>query len=199
MSKTVGMTLAQVANDSKALGSLVTTTINSYNKVAKALHETACATFFHVAQGNDPKPLNDFYKGLRVNDRTALRVWFGQHASFVDLENGSTRSWIRFTEKDGFALIKGCEAFRKDMFTIGEAVDNKTDLLTLKPFYEKNVKDKDAITLEALYAMLGKAAERMTKQATDEGLQLDADTINLTTSIKNLTSKRIAELKVVTE
>jgi hypothetical protein len=85
------------------------------------------------------------------------------------------------------------------MFTVGETVEGKTDLLTLKAFYEKNVKDKDAITLEALLTMLGKAAERVTKQAGEEGIQLDADTLNLTTSIKNLTGKKLAEIKAITE
>lgn len=195
----MSLTLAQIANDSKALNTLVKGTIASYTKVATALHNTACAVFFHVAQGNDPKPLNDFYNGLRVNDRTALRVWFGKHSSYLDLENGEMKNWIRWTEKEGFTLVKGKEIHRKDMFTVGETVEGRQDLLKLSPFYEKDIKTKDAITLEALYAMLGKAAERMTKQADEEGLKLDADTLNLTTSIKNLTSKRIAELKVVTE
>lgn len=197
--KPVGLTLAQIANDAKATSSFVTTTINAYKKVAMSLHNAACITFWHVAQGNDPKPLNDFYNGLRVNDRTALRVWFGEHSAFVDLASNTTRNWIKWSEKKGFELVKGCEDYRKDMFTVGEQVEGKTDLLTLKPFYEKNVKDKDALTLEALMNMLLKAAEGVTKKAGDEGIALDADTILLTTSIKNHATKRIAELQAVKE
>lgn len=197
--KPVGLTLAQIANDAKATSSFVTTTINAYKKVAVSLHQAACIVFWHVAEGNDPKPLNDFYNGLRVNDQTALRVWFGQHTAFVDLANNTTRNWIKFSDKDKFTLVKGCEAHRKDMFTVGEVVEGRQDLLALKPFYEKNVKDKDAITLEALMNMLLKAAEGVTKKAGDEGIALDADTINITTSVKNFASKRIAELKAVAE
>lgn len=192
-------TLTEIASDSKSLVSFVKGTLSAYNKVAKSLHETACASLFHVAQGNDPLPLNQFYNGLRVNDRTALRVWLGTHSTYVDLSDGTVKPWLRYTEKGGFALVKGCESHRKDMFTLGEHVEGKTDLIGLKPFYEKNVKDKDAITLEALIAMLAKAAERVTKQANDEGINLPADVLTLTTSIKNTTTKELEALARVSK
>lgn len=193
----VGLSLTEIANNGAHIAKLVAGTIASYTKVAKALHETACATFFHVAQGNDPKPLNDFYNGLRVNDKTALRVWFGEHASYTDIENGQTRMWLRFTEKDGFSLVKGCEAYRKDLFALGDATDMQTDLLALKPFYEKNVKTPSAITLEDLIRILGKAAESVTEKAKKENINLPADVLSLTTSIKNCTAKELAALEAI--
>lgn len=192
-------TLTQIAHDGKSLNKLVTTTINSYTKVAKQLHATACAVFFHAAQYGDATALNTFHKGLRVNDKTALRVWIGLHSSFVDLENGSTRNWIKYSEKEGFRIVKGTESFRKDMFSVEEENGEKTILINLAPFYEKNVKDKDAITLEALLAMLGKAAERVTKQANNEGIKLPADVLTLTTSIKNTVTKEQEALARVKE
>lgn len=194
----MSMTLIQIANDAKALGKLVNTTINSYTKLGVKLHETACALFYHVAQGNDPKPLNDFYNGLRVNDQTALRVWFGQHASFVDLDNMQQRQWIAFSEKTGFRLVKGVEAHRKDLFAL-EDEENKTNLLKLKPFFEKNVKDKDAITLEQLLGMLKKAAEGVEKKSKSEGIALSADVIQLIASTKNTVAKEEEALARIKE
>jgi hypothetical protein len=198
METVMALTLTQIASDDKALGKLVQGTLTSYHKMGTKLHETACALFYHAAQGNDLTQLNKFYFGLRVNDQTALRVWFGQHASFIDLDNGTTRNWIKFSKEKGFSLIKGVESHRKDLFTL-EDEENKTNLLSLKPFFEKNVKDKDALTLEALLVMLGKAAERVVNQSTKEGISLPADVLTLTTSIKNTTTKELEALERVKE
>jgi hypothetical protein len=197
--KAPGLTLAEIANDSIALGKLVTTTITAYTKVAKSLHETACALLYHVAQGNDPSVLNRFYEGLRVNDRTALRVWFGQHTSFVDLNSNSTRNWIKWSEKKGFELVKGCEAYRKDMFLVTDHAEGKTTLIDLKPFYEKDVKDKDALTLETLVKMLQKAAEQVEKKSKNEGIALPADILTLLPSIKNVAAKELAAIERIAE
>lgn len=192
-------TLTDIASDAKKLVSFVGTTITGYNKTAIALHQTACMTFFHTAQYGECHALNLFYQGLRVNDRTALRVWIGQHATFIDIANGSVRPWIKYNEKEGFSVIKGCEAHRKDMFTINEQVEGRTMLIGLKPFYEKNVKDKDALTLEALVSMLAKAAKSVTAKATAEGIELPAGVKSLVSSINRETAVELAALQRVEE
>jgi hypothetical protein len=189
-----------IAHDGKQLVKLVNTTINSYKKLAARLHETAGAVFLHAAQYGEASAMNKFYAGLRVNDQTAFRVWVGEHSSFVDIGNGAVRHWIKFSAKDGFTMVKGVEAHRKDMFVIGEDADGKDDVLSWKPFYEKDVKDKDSITLEALIKMLEKAATSVTKKAADEGISLPADVLLLTTSIKNTTAKELAAIaRIATE
>lgn len=192
------MDIRMIANDGKQLTKMVTTTVTAYKKVAAQLHNTACAVMFHAAQYGECSALNKFYEGLRVNDQTALRVWLGAHSGFVDLNTGTTRNWISFTKKDGFRVVKGTESYRKDMYRLGDVEgDNEqtTDLLALKPFYDKDVKDKDSVTIEALIAMIGKAAEKAEKQADKEGLALPADILKLTQSIRNTTSKELAAIE----
>lgn len=204
------LTLNQIALAGlAAISKFNTDTLSSYAKTAVLLHQAACLNLFHTAEHGDCSQLNVFYQGLRVNDQTALRVWLGTHCSYVDLDNGEMRQWIKFTAKDGFRVVKSTEANRKGMFIVErneneeEAIlngdDNKTILINLKPFYEKNVKDKDALTLEALLNILGKAAERVTKQAKEENIALPADILNLTQSTKNTVAKELAALERVKE
>lgn len=199
------LSLSAIAKDGKALNKLVSDTVKSYKAVGVSLHQTACALFYHVAEYGDVSQLNAFYQGLRVNDQTALRVWFGQHATYVDLDGGTVKAWIKFSVKDGFAVVKGKEDRRKGLFLVEpsateeEAVENgdanKTILINLKPFFDKDVKAKDSLTLEELINMLGKAADRATKKATDEGIALPADILKLTTEIKAVTSKELANIE----
>lgn len=197
------LTLNMIAADSKAIAKFNSDTLSSYSKTAVLLHQAACLNLFHTAEHGDCSQLNVFYQGLRVNDQTALRVWLGTHCSYVDLDNGEMRQWIKFTAKDGFRVVKGTLEKRQGMFTVeaDEAVENdtRTVLMNLKPFYEKNVKDKDALTLEALLNILGKAAERVTKQAKEENIALPADILNLTQSTKNTVAKELAALERVKE
>lgn len=194
------MELKAIAHSAAHLTKMVNSTVLSYKKLATKLHEAAGATFLHAAEYGNCQPLNKFYEGLRVNDQTALRVWLGEHASFVDIANSETRHWLKFKEKGGFYIVKGTEAHRKDMFVIGEQVEGRDDVLSWKPFFEKDVKAKDSITLEDLIKMLGKAAESVTKKAGDEGIALPADILLLTTSIKNTTGKELEALaRIATE
>lgn len=193
------MTLTAIANDSKALNTLVSNTIKAYKAVGVQLHQTACALFWHVAEHGECHALNEFYNGLRVNDQTALRVWFGEHASFIDLANNESRNWIKFSTKEGFSVVKGTLDHRKDKFLVEDVAEGKTTLIALKPFFEKNVKDKDALTIEELVSMLAKAADRATKKAADENIQLPADILKLTTEIKNVTGKVSADLARIKE
>lgn len=203
------LTLSQVADNKDALGALVVSTIKSYKALAITLHQTACATFWHTAQHGECHALNEFYNGLRVNDQTALRVWIGTHATYVDLAEGKVKPWIKFSVKDGFSVIKGTQDHRRDMFlvernpdetaAIVNGDDNKTILINLKPFFEKNIKDKDALTLEELIKMLAKAADSVTKKAGDEGIALPADILTLTQSMKVTTSKELANIERIKE
>jgi len=197
---TNNISLNDRGHDGKLAMSFIGTVARAYAKLSIQLHQAACLAFYRAAQYGDPDALNAFYGALRVNDQTALRVWVGQHATYIDLDNNEVRPWIKFTKDKGFALIKGREEFRKDMFTLDmDNEDGKQALLALKPFYDKNVKDKDALTLEALLTMLEKAADRVTKQAKEENIALPADILNLTTSIKNTTAKEKAALERIKE
>lgn len=203
------LTLTQVAANGPALAALVASTIRSYKAVGNSLHQTACALFWHVAEYGETHALNEFYKGLRVNDQTALRVWFGKHATFVDLASSSVKPWIKFSTKELFTVVKGTQDNRKGLFlvernpdeqaAIVNGDDNKTILINLKPFFDKDVKEKDALTLEELIKMLAKAADSVTKKSTDEGIALPADILTLTTSIKNTTAKELANIERIKE
>jgi len=196
---TVGVTLGQMGHDGKKAMSFASSTVKAYAKLAIQLHQAACLTFYRAAQYGDCDSLNLFYAGLRVNDATALRVWIGTHSSFVDLENSSVRNWIKWTKEKGFAIVKGTEAYRKDMFTIDEEEAGKTMLLALKPFYDKDVKEKDALTLEDILNMLAMAAKNAEKKAEKDGVSLNADVSNLITSIKNCTAKELAAIERIAE
>lgn len=193
------LTLSQVADNKDALGALVVSTIKSYKALAITLHQTACATFWHTAQHGECHALNEFYNGLRVNDQTALRVWIGAHATYIDLADAKVKPWIKFSVKEGFSVIKGTQDMRKGMFLVEDVAEGKTTLITLKPFFEKNIKDKDALTLEELIKMLAKAADSVTKKAGDEGIALPADILTLTQSMKNTTAKELAAIERIKE
>lgn len=199
MTKNIGLTIGQIGLDGKASMAFASSTVKAYGKLAIQLHQAACITFYRAAQYGDCDALNLFYAGMRVNDQTALRVWIGAHSSFVDLENSSVRNWIKWTKEKGFTIVKGTEAHRKDMFTIDEEAAGKEMLLALKPFYDKDVKERDALTLEDILKMLAKAADNATKKADTDGVVLSADVSNLITSIKNCTSKELAAIERIAE
>lgn len=193
------ITLGERGNDGKLALSFIGTVNKAYSKLALQLHQAACLAFYRLAQHGCPDAMNAFYAGLRVNDQTALRVWVGQHSTYLDLEANEVRPWLKWSKDKGFRVVNGKEEYRKDLFTIDEEVEGKTMLLMLKPFYDKNVKDPDAFSIETLYIMLQKAAERVTKTAEKENVKLPADMLNLTTSIKNYTSKELEALARVKE
>jgi hypothetical protein len=195
--KTVGITLGQMGHDGKKAMSFASSTVRAYSKLAIQLHQAACLTFFRAAQYGDCDSLNLFYSGLRVNDQTALRVWVGQNCTYVDLDNGDVRPWLKFKKDKGFVIVNGAEAHRKDMFTIDEEVEGKTMLLGLKPFYDKDVKTASAVTLEELIKMLAKAAKTVTKKSKEENVPLPNDVVNLVKSIDNLTAKELAAIAAV--
>lgn len=190
--------LSAIASGKKSLIAFVAVTLGDYSKVATQLHQSACMTFFHTAQYGDCDALNLFYQGLRVNDQTALRVWIGKHATYLHMVEGeetTLRPWIKFSQKDGFTIVKGLEDKRKDLFTIDTNEEGKTMLLSLKPFYDKNVKDKDAITLEALITMLAKAGKRVKDMANKENVALTPGLKALINEIDRDTAKEMAAIK----
>ena len=197
---TKGLTLGQIGANGKSVMSFAASTIRAYSKLSVQLHQAACLTFYQAAQYGNCDALNVFYAGLRVNDATALRVWIGSHSSYVNLDDGSVKNWIKWNSKDGFSMVKGVEQFRKDMFTVDTEETGKTMLLSLKPFYDKDVKDAKAFTLEELLTMLAGAGKRAAKKATDEGIALPASVTALINEIDRETSTELAALKrVVTE
>lgn len=197
--KTVGVTIGQMGHDGKKAMAFASSTVKAYNKLAIQLHQAACLTFYRAAQYGDCDSLNLFYAGLRVNDATALRVWIGTHSSFVDLENSSVRNWIKWTKDKGFTVVRGTLEHREDMFTIDEEEAGKTMLLALKPFYDKDVKEKDALTLEDILNMLAAAAKNAEKKAEKDGVALNADVSSLITSIKNCTAKELAAIERIAD
>lgn len=199
MSKNQNITLGQRGHDGKLSMQFIGTVNRAYAKLSVQLHQAACLAFYRAAQYGDPDALNAFYGALRVNDQTALRVWVGQHSTYMDLENQEVRPWLKWSKDKGFALVKGKEEYRKDMFTIDSEETGKTMLLMLKPFYDKNVKDKDALTIEALITMLAKAAKNVKDKSTKENLKLPADVLNLVQSIENCTAKELEALARVKE
>jgi hypothetical protein len=188
------ISLTEIANNAKALNKFVGSTIAGYKAVGVALHQSACAVLFHTAEHGDVFALNNLYQGLRVNDQTALRVWLGKHTSYVDLANGETRNWLKFSAKDGFSVVKGTAEHRNGIFIMEGKADGKTTLIDLAPFFDKDVKTKDAFTLEELLKMLGKAAERAENKAKAEGINLSADVLNIIQSTKNTTTKELADI-----
>jgi hypothetical protein len=192
-----GLTLGQIGANGKSVMSFAASTIRAYSKLSVQLHQAACLTFYQAAQYGNCDALNVFYAGLRVNDATALRVWIGSHSSYINLDDGSVKNWIKWNSKDGFSMVKGVEQFRKDMFTVDEETAGRTMLLALKPFYDKDIKDPKAFTLEELLTMLAGAGKRAAKKATDEGIELPASVTALINEIDRETSTELAALKRV--
>lgn len=197
--KTV-LTLGETGHNGKAVMAFASATVKAYTKLAIQLHQAACLTFYQAAQYGNCDALNVFYAGLRVNDQTALRVWFGSHTSYVNLANQEVKNWIKFSAKDGFSIVKGVEEYRKDLFTVDEQVEGKTMLLGLEPFYNRNVKEAKAFTLEELLGLLSNAAKNASKKAESEGVVIPSNIATLIKNIDRETSAEIANLKrVVTE
>lgn len=197
MTKNQNITLGQRGHDGKLSMAFIGTVSRAYAKLSVQLHQAACLSFYRVAQYGDPDALNAFYNGLRVNDQTALRVWVGSHATFVDLTDSKVKPWLKWSKDKGFSVVKGTEPHRKDMFTIDSEEDGKTMLLMLKPFYDKDVKEKDALTLEDLINMLKSASEKVSKKSKDENVPLPNDIVNLLKSIDNATTKELEALERV--
>lgn len=197
MAKAIGITLGQMGHDGKSVMAFASSTVKAYAKLAIQLHQAACLTFYRAAQYGDCDALNIFYAGLRVNDQTALRVWIGTHSSYVNIDSGEVKNWIKWNAKDGFSMVKGVEAFRKDMFTIDEQVEGKTMLLGLDPFYNRNVKEAKAFTLEELLGLLANAAKNASKKAEAEGVAMPANIASLIKDIDRETSTELAALKRV--
>lgn len=191
------ITLTQRSVDGKLSMAFVTSVNKAYTKVTAQLHQAACLVFYRAAQYGDCDGLNAFYGNLRVNDQTALRVWFGKHATFLDLEKGAMSAWIKWDKVKGFYIVKGTESRRKDIFSIEGDEEGKQPLLALKPFYDKDVTSKDAITLEALFAMLQKTADSIQSKAKKEKIDLPADMLNITSSMKNYASKELEAIERV--
>lgn len=190
-----GLTLGEIGNNGKSVMSFASSTIRAYAKLTIQLHQAACLTFYQAAQYGNCDALNVFYAGLRVNDATALRVWIGSHSSYVNLDDGSVKNWIKWDAKKGFSMVKGVEQFRKDMFTVDTEETGKTMLLSLKPFYDKDIKDAKAFTLEELLTMLAGAGKRAAKKATDENIALPAGITALINEIERETATELAAVK----
>lgn len=190
--------LFDVANNGKALKRYVNGTLEKYNNAFVALHNAACMTVFHAAQFGECSHLNAFYNGLKVNDQTALRVWIA--ANFTLPVEGEEKPliWLSFKASEnpnglvenkktgkkivGFFVVKGTKDHREDAYVLDE-------LLAGPKFFDKSVKDPDAIDLTTLLSMLASAGKRINSKADKEGIQLPTDITNLLTTIEEKTAK----------
>ncbi len=180
---TKNLDLIAVANDAKAAGKYIKETGTLYAKVGERLHISAVMATFHALQFRNADLLNSLYSFLRVNDQTALRVWIG-HNFVVPVEGQELpASCFGFSTKDkangiaknkdgkpiaGFTVAKG---------DVGKDVWDCPTIFAMPSFLNKNVKDKDAITLEALLAMIESISKKADK-AEEEGVRVPSDFTN---------------------
>jgi len=194
-----GADLTITASDNKKLGAFIASTIVKYNTMAVVLHQAACMTLFHVAEFGECHALNKFYRGLRVNDQTALRVWFGKHATYAD--GDVEKAWIAFSLKSkedglpGFSMIKGKQAMAKDHYSLGEA-KGKIDLLSLPSFQAQDVRTPAAMTYEKLLAIVVKAVTKMDAESDKTGIAIPADVKDKATALMAAATKAIDSAKV---
>lgn len=159
--------LNAIANDKEALKGYVAETILAYGALANRLHFTASMVVFHALQHREASYLNSFAKGLRVNDLTGLKLWIAKHT----LTPGESErnpgdkaaTMIGYSKDKGFFVRKGIKS--EDAFSLD-------GLIALDPFYNKNVQDKDALTLAKLLEMLAKSAKRVGSGAEDNDIDL---------------------------
>lgn len=179
--------LHEIATNGKALNGYVAATIKAYGNLAVRLHTTAAMVVFHSLQYRECSALNSFAKGLRVNDLTGLKLWIAKH-TLVPGESernpgDKAATMIGYSKDKGFFVRKGIKS--EDAFTLDE-------LIALDPFYNKNVQDKDAMTLAKLLEMLAKSAKRVGSGAEDNDIALPPAIVELLGTI----TKTVEAVKV---
>jgi len=194
-----GADLTVTASDNKKLGAFIASTIVKYNTMAVVLHQAACMTLFHVAEFGECHALNKFYRGLRVNDQTALRVWFGKHATYAD--GDVEKAWISFSQKSkedglpGFSMIKGKLEKSKDRYALSE-VKGKLNLLDLPSFQMQDVRDPSVMTYEKLLQIMVKAITKADAESDKTGIAIPADVKDKATALLAAATKAIDMAKV---
>lgn len=184
------------ANDDKKLKAFVASTLAKYNTLAVTLHQAAAMTFFHVAEHGECFALNMFYRGLRVNDQTALRVWFGKHATYG--ENGIAKNWIAFTTKSkedglpGFSIVKGRQDQRKGKYDL--TAENDTNPLNWEPFYARDVRIPSTWDLEKALETLNNAIAKVEREREKTGVELPPDVEDLAVKMQAMVTAKLADL-----
>lgn len=159
----------------KDASAFIDNTITAYAKVGDYLHKAACVALFHAWKHGQPAMLNQLFKGLRVNDKAAFRLWIGKYSAVtVKQEDGSEviYNWAGFKEESGFIVKKASANYRA--LVDFEGIDVMTD--NLLPFWEIAVeRNPTALTLEALLKMIAGFKAKVEKKSTDEGLAIPRD------------------------
>lgn len=159
-------------------------TLSSYRKVGTRLHISACLALYHAAEYGDTSLLNLFHgdpeskdDGLKVNDRTALRVWCGKKSTVEtkDADGNDVKiEWLGFRSKQkgehkpGFYVKKGTEEYRKGLYDLNDMIEGYDH------FMDKDVATKEEMTLEKILAYLAKVKDQVEKKAEkDDGSKID--------------------------
>lgn len=179
----------KVAADNKALTGYIAETVRGYKSLAVQLHTSAAMALFHALQFREASAMNALYHGLRVNDQTALRLWVGR----LTLTPGNTErnatdkaaSLIGYTKDKGFFVRKGLKS--EDAWALD-------DLLAAEPFFNKNVQDRDALTLDKLLTLLGRAASNAETKADENDIVLPDEVKKLIGDITSVTTKAKARI-----
>lgn len=163
------------------MNAMIDTVMASYDGVAKELHVIAAMTFYHAWKTGGTQPLNRFYSRLRVNDKTALRIWLGVHSTIVtpayiddsglDVAETSYR-WLAYDkEKDAISVKKGSASMRAKVdFGDGEPI------LKFESFWNVKVDaPKPPLSMEQLIKMIAGFKKKADGKAETEGLAIPRD------------------------
>lgn len=162
--------------------------VTAYNNASIGMHHAACVAFFHAAEYGNPDLLTFFYAELSKNNQTALKLWAGKLASYTEGGDDKVKHWLAFTIKGDVGAFKtpaGKSEHRVGQFTIGELIDGPSFLAV------DNDKEKPAVTLEALIAMIGKAAANVETKADNNDISIPSDVRSFLLEV----GKKSAELK----
>jgi hypothetical protein len=196
--------LIAVANDAKAAGKYIKDTGNLYIKVSERLHISAVIATYHALQYRNADLLNSMYAFLRVNDQTALRVWIAKHFTVPIEGQEMPAPCFGFSSKEkekGIARNKDGKPITG--FTVAKADLGKDhwalpEIYAFNPFFTKDVKEKDALTLEQLLAMVENMSKKADK-AEEEGVKVPADFTNWLKDGLSMATKTKAQIAAISD
>ena len=170
----------------------ITETINMYNTVRGRLHSAASLAIHHAQQTGGAQLLNVLFEGLRINDQTALRVWFGKVATVnTVLADGEEADicWLLYKKDTGFNVKKGSEGYRKD-------AKSWDATLEMAPFYDKDVSDRTEPSLAAILNYLAGIQKTLEKKqlALPEGQVIPVAISNAIASLESVVTIEKARL-----
>jgi hypothetical protein len=150
-------------------------TFTLYAKVGDRLHTAAAYALHQAATFGQTGPMNDLFKGLRENDRTALRMWIGAHATYVQVSDDPEKddkivAFVRYMKDDGFKMLKGADRhIVKADFTL-------ENTLNLPSFLDEKIqKEGKAISLEDLLKLAAGFKKNFEKRAESKEVDVPND------------------------